>query len=260
MVLIICPMPPPPTPSLPLQASILDLHSGALSMGQQFVNIYRWTSCPCLLWVFFFGWEHNRKADMTPRITNEIVRNKIHSNMVPVINLDASPWELSSPGWVSESPLIHHHLQGQPALFQPPPAPQPSAHLPVPQFTPNLSDRAGGGHRIPGDALAAFNQRVMKTLLPPFHLLTRSCLCGPARHSNLPYLDFRMSLCSATCCEVLIYANKSHLTRPALLLRLCLRVCVFVSALPASPNLLPSRYFGENVRDVFTKEDFQLYR
>lgn len=33
-----------PTSSLsfhPLQASILDLHSGALSMGQQFVNIYR---------------------------------------------------------------------------------------------------------------------------------------------------------------------------------------------------------------------------
>lgn len=27
-----------------LQASILDLHSGALSMGKQFVNIYRWES------------------------------------------------------------------------------------------------------------------------------------------------------------------------------------------------------------------------
>lgn len=70
-------------------------------MGQQFVNIYRWTSCPRLLGVaFLFGWEPNKKANMTSRITNEIVRNKIHSNMVPVINLDASPWELSSPGWV----------------------------------------------------------------------------------------------------------------------------------------------------------------
>uniref|UniRef100_A0A3B5AF02 2-oxoglutarate and iron dependent oxygenase domain containing 3 n=1 Tax=Stegastes partitus TaxID=144197 RepID=A0A3B5AF02_9TELE len=28
-------------------ASILDLHSGALSMGKQFVNIYRWESTPC---------------------------------------------------------------------------------------------------------------------------------------------------------------------------------------------------------------------
>lgn len=133
------------------------------------------------------------------------------------------------------TPLIHHPLQEQPALFQPPPAPQPSAHLPVPQFTPNLSDRAGGGQRIPGDALAAFNQRVMKTLLPPFHPLTRSSLCGPARHSNLPYLDFRTSLCSAPCCEMLIYANKSHLTCPALLLRLCfacLRLCPDSTCLP----------------------------
>lgn len=32
----------------PLQASILDLHSGALSMGKQFVNIYRWGGASCL--------------------------------------------------------------------------------------------------------------------------------------------------------------------------------------------------------------------
>ncbi len=28
-----------------VQASILDLHSGALSMGKQFVNIYKWVCC-----------------------------------------------------------------------------------------------------------------------------------------------------------------------------------------------------------------------
>lgn len=144
--------------------------------------------------------------------------------------------------------------------LEPPPAPQPSAHLPVPQFTPNMSGRAGGGRRIPGDALAAFNHKVMKTPLPPFHLLPRSSLRDSARHSNLPFLDFRMSLCTAACCQMLIYANKSHLPCPAPLLCLCLRVCVFVSALPASPNLPPSRYFGDDVGDVFTKEDFQLYR
>lgn len=154
--------------------------------------------------------------------------------MVLVINLDASPWELCSPGRVSESLLIHQHLQEQRAVFEPPPAPLPSAHLPVPQFTPSLSERAGVGHWIPGDALAAFNQRVMKTPLPPFHLRLKSSFRGSTRHSNLPFLDFQMSLCSAACCEMLIYANKSHLLCPALLLCLfaCLRLCLGSACTP----------------------------
>lgn len=58
-------VPLPPLPK-PLQASILDLHSGALSMGKQFVNIYRWGCSPCLVCISFgcFLWNRTKKQTL----------------------------------------------------------------------------------------------------------------------------------------------------------------------------------------------------
>lgn len=120
-------------------------------------------------------------------------------------------------------------------MFEPPPAPEPLAHLPVPQFTPNMSGWAGGGRGIPGDALAAFNQKVMKTPLSPLHLLLSSSLCGLARRSDVPFLVFPCHFCNVACCGMLIYANKPCLPLPLP----PSSVCVFVSALPASSTPLP---------------------
>lgn len=89
-----------------LQASILDLHSGALSMGKQFVNLYRWESLPCLVLL------HVCTAGIRSCILCKICRNVCDS----VINLYASPCELASWGLVIQRTSIHH-CQQKPILF-----------------------------------------------------------------------------------------------------------------------------------------------
>lgn len=99
-------------PSQPLQASILDLHSGALSMGRQFVNIYRWGGSPCLVCVSFgclCGTE--KKQTLCPASRVKFSKYIFYQNMASVINLDVSPREPSSSGRVSKTTLIHHYLQ-----------------------------------------------------------------------------------------------------------------------------------------------------
>lgn len=93
-----------------LQASILDLHSGALSMGKQFVNLYRWESLPCLVLLPVCT------AGIRSCIICKICRNVFFTKNDSVINLYASPCELSSSGLVIQRTFIHH-CQQKPILF-----------------------------------------------------------------------------------------------------------------------------------------------
>lgn len=72
-----------------------------------------------------------------------------HQNMDLVINFDVSPWELSSPGPVTHTTLIHH-CQQQPLLFgsSAPLYPSPSLTPPPliyvsPNLVPSLSRPTG---------------------------------------------------------------------------------------------------------------------
>lgn len=134
--------------------------------------------------------------------------------MVPVINLYESPWELSPPQvCVSEAP-------------PPPPPSITTCRSSLQCLSPrlliylslNLAQPRQDGQVVDvgfhGDALAAFNQKVMKTPLPPLHPLLRFSLRGSARRTSLPFLAFPMSLCTVVCCRMLIYANKPCLLCP----------------------------------------------
>lgn len=135
-----------------------------------------------------------------------------------------------------QPPLIHHHLQEQPAVFERRPAPQPSAHLPVPQFTPNMSAEAGARHRVPAGALASFNQEVMKTPLPPLLLPLRSSL-GPAE--VLKSDVFRLPDVTLHC-GVLLNANVcSQISPVPSSVCVCLLLCLAAACVLTPPP--PSR-------------------
>lgn len=142
-------------------------------------------------------------------------------------------------------------------MFEPGPAPEPSAHLPVPQFTQTCQDRQVVDVGFQGDALAAFNQTVMNTQLPPLYLLLSSSLRGSARRTNLPFLVFASSLCAVLYCEQLIYANKPCLlcTPLFLCLRLCLCLgftCILDSLHPPGILVITSGMFSPKRISSFT--------
>lgn len=134
-----------------------------------------------------------------------------------VINLHVSPWELSSPGPMTHSALIHHCQQQQPVLFgSSAPFCPPTFPYTLPPIS-ILSYWAGGGHRMLGDELAVFNQELMMIAPPPrtpftgvFRIWSSQAFIF-AVFTDVGWhtcLDNGAPPCAA---KMLIYANRSHL-------------------------------------------------
>lgn len=176
----------------PLQASILDLHSGALSMGKQFVNIYRCISSLCHSFC-------SLRAVMKVFVLCVAVAS---NHVVSIPGPDQGPFCVS-PG-----------RPGFPCRWNPPTW---------------LNGEIINKYNCVDQQKRAFFFTFFTSVVAFFCLMvvSRPFVCFPPSQQNLVLTEPPSSVSP--------FAHVSH--------RLCL-----------------CRYFGDQIREVFTQEDFQLYR